>query len=150
MKFIEITSDNLEDYKVLISQFFERNIESYNFFHPHKFSYEDFKIELISHTKDNYIFICNEDIICGYGMLRGWTEGYDNPSLGILIDINERGKGLANILMTELHRIGKERNVKCIILSVLRDNYKAIKLYERLGYKLVDLNHQSLRGFKDL
>jgi ribosomal protein S18 acetylase RimI-like enzyme len=41
--------------------------------------------------------------IVGYGMLRGWDEGYSVPSLGILVRAEACGQGIGKLLMEHLH-----------------------------------------------
>jgi [ribosomal protein S18]-alanine N-acetyltransferase len=127
-------------------QFIEDNSRGIAFFHPHKFDYNSIKEMLEKKKKDVYVLMVEDDIILGYGMLRGWDEGYDIPSLGIIIDEIHRGKGLSIELMNFLYRIAKSKKSKFIRLTVEKDNYSAISLYQKLGYELKNYKNNSLEG----
>lgn len=151
MNFKELSLENIKDNTIFINDFFNRNRQSYVFFHPHDFSYKGLQNEISLHTKDYYVFIVDNIFeIIGYGMLRGWSEGYEIPSLGILIDINHRGKGFSTLLMNHLHKIAKERNASKIRLTVYKENKNAISLYKKMGYVLSNKNKKELEGIKEL
>lgn len=53
----------------------------------------------------------------------------------VYVKDENRGKGIAKALISEFKKWGKTVNAKYIDLTVLNDNYKAIGLYEKLGFK---------------
>jgi [ribosomal protein S18]-alanine N-acetyltransferase len=118
-----------------------------DFFHPHPFN--DEAIEQIMHRarKDLYYVLTNGEDVLGYGMLRGWDEGYAIPSLGIAIHPGARGGGLGRVLMCFLHAAARLRGSKAIRLRVRRDNDRALKLYRDLGYIFQPEEDQYLVGF---
>ena len=70
-----------------LTSFFEliKNKKEDKYFHPHPFNKKKAE-ELVNYKgNDLYFLQTSENIICGYGMLRGWDEGYPVPSLGIII-----------------------------------------------------------------
>lgn len=73
--------------------------------------------------------------ITGYGMLRGWDEGYDIPSLGIIIHPDQRGKGLGKAFMGFLHRLAEKCHAQKIMLKTYTENEKALGLYKKMGYQ---------------
>ena len=148
--FKDIDQYNYKAYEDFIETFFEDNEDSYEFFHPHKFTYEDFGNELKTHPGDIYVFYMNLNKILGYGMLRGWSEGYDIPSLGIMIDKDERGQGYSYDLMKYLHMLAGSRGSKKVRLTVFKENKNAISLYKKLGYNFTDKNEHELIGIKDI
>ena len=150
MYFLQLTYDVIEKLKDSIESFFENNENDYNFFHPHKFSYDGILRELKSKEKDYFVFLMDNDNILGYGMLRGWNEGFEIPSLGIIIDNNHRGKKLSIKLMEHLHEIAYKKGCKKIRLGVYSENKKAISLYNKIGYTFSKLNEHSLLGIKEL
>lgn len=86
-------------------------------------------------TKDHYaVALCNGEIV-GYGMLRGWQEGFDVPSLGIAVLPSARGKGLARQMMNYLHLVAASRSAKQIRLRVEPSNEPALGLYHSMGYQ---------------
>lgn len=150
MKFIHLTLSNIESLKSSIEKFFVNNKESYEFFSPHEYSYEGLLKEITFKPKDYFVFLMDSDIIAGYGLLRGWSEGYDIPSLGIIIDINYRGKNLSSMIMEHLHQICIDKGAKKVRLRVYKQNFKAISLYNKIGYTLTDYDKDTLIGFKNL
>ena len=52
----------------------------------------------------------------------------------LVIDKNNRGKGIGSMLMDKIKQIAKENNVDRIQLNVNALNSGAIKLYEKLGF----------------
>ena len=72
--------------------------------------------------------------LIGMTMLRGWEEGYETPSFGILVDRAHRGRGVGR-RMTEL-TIEQARAAGCarVRLSVYASNRRAHGLYQRLGF----------------
>jgi ribosomal protein S18 acetylase RimI-like enzyme len=88
--------------------------------------------------------------VIGYGMLRGWDEGYVIPSLGIALDSSVRGRGYGTALMNFLHDIAKQRGAAKVRLKVDSKNLPAIELYRGLGYIFEPEGDQDLVGFLDL
>ena len=122
------------------------------YFHPHPFS-EEYASQLIHYNgKDLYYVITNSDkMITGYGMLRGWDEGYKIPSLGIIVHPDWRGKGLGYLLMLFLHQAAKARGAEKIRLKVYPDNTQAVHVYQKLGYVFEDnLSDNQLVGYLTL
>jgi len=69
-----------------------------------------------------------------YGMLRGWDEGYEVPSLGIAVHPRARGQGLGALMMRALHREAWTAGASSIRLRVHPENARALGMYARLGY----------------
>lgn len=111
-----------------------KNREDNIYFHPHPFTKEEAEKLARYEGQDLYYILTENYQILGYGMLRGWDEGYRVPSLGIYIHPDARGMGLGKLLMQFLHAIAKRKGAKKIRLKVYSDNVVALKLYESLGY----------------
>jgi len=150
MDFIELFEDNIDFFQKDIDIFFETNREDYEFFHPHEFSWGALKNIILTKSKDSYVIMVENGAIAGYGLLRGWDEGYDIPSLGIIIDKKSRGNGLSKILMEELHNKAKKCGSTKVRLTVFKENYNAVNLYNNIGYDLTELNEKVLVGIKKL
>ena len=104
-------------------------------FHPHAFTPE-FVATLVRYTGDDLYYLLTEgDQVLGYGMLRGWDEGFSVPSLGIAVHPAARGSGLGRLMMTFLHAAAKRRNCSAVRLRVAIENKPAAALYESLGYR---------------
>lgn len=104
------------------------------YFHPHPFDLETAKRFCRYKGKDLYFIQKFDGEISGYGMLRGWEEGYKIPSLGILIHPGLRGKGLGEKFMGFLHEQARKKGADRVMLKVYPDNKKAVSLYEKMGY----------------
>lgn len=111
-------------------------------FHPHPLTRSQAEWICHQHLRndgrnvDEYHVACEEGRIVAYGLLRGWAEGYETPSLGIAVRPCCRGRGIARRFMHELHDVAQARGATSIRLKVYRDNQPAIRLYESLGYEL--------------
>lgn len=132
--------------------FFEliKNKKEDKFFHPHPF--DKTKAEELGRYKglDLYVVQTANDQICGYGMLRGWDEGYSTPSLGIIIHPGHRGKGLGEHFMDFLHDQARKKGAKKIRLKVYPDNKGAKALYIKKGYVFSTLEKGQLTGYAKL
>ena len=113
-------------------------------FHPHPLTAE-VAASLAAHHTCHHTVLANRDeyhavldqptgTVVAYGMLRGWVEGYDVPSLGIAVHPQHRGRGIARQFMQHLHRVAIGRGAERVRLKVYRHNQAAVSLYESLGY----------------
>jgi [ribosomal protein S18]-alanine N-acetyltransferase len=120
------------------------------YFHPHPFT-EEAARKLTHYTgKDLYYVLIEGDKILGYGMLRGWDEGYDVPSLGTAIRASARGLGFGKLFMHFLHAAARRRGASRIRLKVYPSNKVAVALYKGLGYRFESEEEGQLVGFVDL
>lgn len=119
----------LEDF---FNDLLESGIERY--FHPHPLSRSE--AERVSQYvgQDLYYVAVTGNKVLGYGLLRGWDEGYAIPSLGISLHPSVQGQGLGRAFMYFLHAAAGQRGVKKIRLRVYPDNIRSVKLYKSLGY----------------
>lgn len=120
------------------------------YFHPHPFTKEEAKKLAGYEGLDLYYILTENYQILGYGMLRGWDEGYQVPSLGIYIHPDARGMGLGKLLMQFLHAIAKRKGAKKIRLKVYSNNDVALKLYKSLGYVFEKEEAGQLLGILEL
>lgn len=65
----------------------------------------------------------------------------DTPSLAVSVYKEYRGMGIGRAMMKKLLSILKSRGYKQTSLAVQKANY-ALKMYQSLGYKIVDENEQ--------
>jgi len=104
------------------------------FFSPHPFT-ERHVAALARRTgKDLHYVLTVGGTVVGYGLLRGWDEGYEVPSLGIAVHPSARGRGLGRALMIFLHAAAAMKGASRVRLRVSPDNLTAIALYSSLGY----------------
>ena len=124
-----------------------RENDDENFFHPHPLTAEEAAARANYSGRDFYCVMLLENDVIGYGMLRGWEEGYAIPSLGIALDPATRGRGYSRVLMNFLHNVAKERGADRVRLKVDPRNRVAIELYRSLGYVLEPQPDGQLIGF---
>jgi len=119
-------------------------------FHPHPFTDEEAKRRAQYSGKDLYYVLVEGDKVLGYGMLRGWDEGYNVPSLGIAMHPSARGMGLGKLFMHFLHAAAWRKGASKVRLKVYPDNTTAVTLYQKLGYTFQAEEAGQLVGFIDL
>jgi [ribosomal protein S18]-alanine N-acetyltransferase len=115
-------------------------------FHPHPF--DDSAAKKISEPSlDQYYIVLVDGVAVGYGMLKGWQEGYDVPSLGIYISKDYRNTRLARMFMSFLHAAAAICGAKKVRLKVYKDNVPAVSLYKSIGYSLENYDDSQYIGF---
>lgn len=130
------------DYEAL-ARFFEENNKSEitRQFHPFPLSSQTaHQIACTSYLDRYYIAIWDEHIV-GFCMLRGWDEGFEIPSFGIIVDYRHHKHNLGR-QMTEF-AISEARNLGCqsVRLSVYASNVRAMSFYLSLGFR--EISHES-------
>jgi ribosomal protein S18 acetylase RimI-like enzyme len=106
-------------------------------FHPHALTEEAARERANYRGRDLYVLLCEGKRALGYGMLRGWDDGHDVPSLGIAIHPDAQGQGLGRLLMDFLRVSAERHGANKIRLRVRSGNRRAISLYKSLGYQMV-------------
>lgn len=121
-------------------------------FHPHAFDRHTLEAlcRPAAGPRDEYWVAVEDRQVVAYGLLRGWSEGYEVPSLGIAVHPSARGRGVARSMMEHLHDVARDRGAIRVRLKVYRDNAAAIHLYAALGYRLEPLNDREFLGFAEL
>ena len=105
------------------------------FFHPHPLTSQEAVRIATRQGLDLYYVMTEGGTVLGYGMLRGWDDGYDTPSLGIALAPSCRGQGLGRLFMLVLHAAAHRRGSRRIRLKVYAENQAATDLYLSLGYR---------------
>ena len=103
-------------------------------FHPHALDAETARAIAGRETEDLYYVAIDERRVLAYGILRGWDDGYDVPSLGIAVRPDERGSGIGRLTMLLLHEAARRKGATSIRLKVYPSNDVALGLYRSLGY----------------
>ena len=120
------------------------------FFSPHSFGEAELDQRVHYRGRDLYYVMVQGARVLGYGMLRGWDEGFAIPSLGIAIHPQVRSLGLGTLMMHFLHSAAHLAGASRVRLRVHRNNGRALDLYRRLGYSFGQLEGSHYIGFKDL
>ncbi len=120
------------------------------FFRPHPFTPRQ-AWRIASQTgKDIHALLVLDGRPMAYGMLRGWDEGYDTPSLGIAVRTSEQRKGYGRALMAGLHALAARRGAEQVRLRVHPGNVRARRMYELLGYQYRGVERGELLMVMDL
>ena len=131
-----------------LAELFERfrysKIDQY--FHPHPLTTEEAVNKCSNRGADYYCLVFDGTNPVAYGMLRGWDEGYTEPSLGMAIDASMQGRGIGKLLMGHLHGIAQSRGSQTVRLKVYTDNLNAIKLYKSVGYTFESISDSEFLG----
>lgn len=140
------------DLECELAEFFRAlsNAEDSHWFHPHPFTPEEAKKRCTYDGKDFYCVALHENKVLAYGMLRGWDEGFEVPSLGIAVHPTARGLGLGRAFMLFLQAAASLRGAKGIRLKVYPENRTAVKLYEKLGYRYGEEVEGQLIGYLEI
>jgi ribosomal-protein-alanine N-acetyltransferase len=108
-------------------------------FRPHGFDAATAEAVLRYQGRDRYLVASRADsLLVGYGMLRGWDQGFEIPSLGLATRPGHRGQGVGNFLLNALHAVARGSGAGLVRLRVHHDNHVARALYARHGYCVVD------------
>jgi [ribosomal protein S18]-alanine N-acetyltransferase len=119
-------------------------------FHPHPLTAQEADRLCSYPGRDLYYVAAHADAVLAYGLLRGWEEGYEVPSLGIAVHPDARGLGLARAFMLFLHSAALMKGACRVRLKVYPDNAPARRLYESLGYHLEPAADGQLLGVLQL
>ena len=124
-----------DDYEGLVRFFKETNTDQVKrHFHPFALSEQTAHHIVCTDHLDVFYIAVSEKKIVGLFMLRGWDEGFEIPSFGVVVAGKYQGLGLGR-LMTE-SAIGEAKKLGCrsLRLSVYASNHRAVALYESLGF----------------
>lgn len=116
-------------------------------FHPHPLSAEQARRLADEYAgQDIYLVAVDDGRVVGYGMLRGWDEGYAVPSLGIVVRPEAHRKGIGRAMMNALHAAAATRGASAVRLRVYPDNAPALTLYRKMGYGFSGKDNGQLIG----
>ncbi len=117
------------------------------FFHPHPLTRAEAVQRALYRGEDLYYIQRFHGRLSGYGMLRGWDEGFAVPSLGLAVHPGLRGRGLAEDFLCFLRDTARRRGAERLRLTVHRENEKAIRLYRKMGFRLQEKTPVVLEGY---
>jgi RimJ/RimL family protein N-acetyltransferase len=95
------------------------------------------------YPRSNYFLVLavNEKELLGMAYLkikRPYSNGF-LASLGMVVIDRLHGRGIGSKLLNNLIYISKKWNIKKITLDVIEDNFGAIKLYKKFGFKEIEI-----------
>ena len=141
---IKIREIEAEDYKELLD-FMKKVKGETNFLlgYPDeiKLSYEDEKEHIkkvkTSETSNYFVVMKNNKMIGCIGFNGNTARKMKHyGTIGISVLKEYWGRGIATTLLEKLISWSKEKGIKKINLDVFENNERAIKLYEKFGFKL--------------
>ena len=141
---IKIREIEVEDYKELLD-FMKKVKGETNFLlgYPDeiKLSYEDEKEHIkkvkTSETSNYFVVMKNNKMIGCIGFNGNTARKMKHyGTIGISVLKEYWGRGIATALLEKLISWAKEKGIKKINLDVFENNERAIKLYEKFGFKL--------------
>ena len=96
------------------------------------------KEEIINKGKNQYWYVAEENgkviglgILMNHGNLRKKHVGV----ITLMVNSDYQNKGIGSLLMDKLINLSESLNIIRLELCVFRDNYKAINLYKKFGFK---------------
>jgi ribosomal protein S18 acetylase RimI-like enzyme len=147
LEFRKLTAEWKQPLMVFLSALEANDTE---YFYPHMFTNDAVEKIISNVRRDLYYVLAEGEDVLGYGMLRGWDEGYEIPSLGIAIHPRARGNGLGKAFMNFLSAAARRKGATRVRLKVNRANTRAAKLYKSLGYEFRFEEEEYLVGFLEL
>lgn len=121
-----------------------------NYFYPHPFSLDYIVFLIVKKTRDFYCVAKIGDSVVAYGLLRGWEENYEIPSLGVAVDRDFRHMGIGTFMCQYLHFVAKLRGCEKVRLRVNKKNIIAYNMYEKFGYVFKDNDEDHYEGILEL
>lgn len=104
------------------------------------------KLDTASILKDKNIFcfvVEEENKIIGSGSLaifRNPIRGLTGIVENVIVSKENRGRGLGKKIMDEIFLVAEQKNLEEIVLISNTNRDVAIKMYQKLGFKLIDTN----------
>lgn len=132
-----------------LARFFAENnsLSTLKFFNPFPLTYETAKRIAEERHKDRYYVAVENGVVLGMSMLRGWDEGFEIPSFGLLVDERHRRKGLGRLLteftISEARKLGVSR----IRGSLYSRNVVSRKFCHSIGFR--DVSRKSIIAGED-
>ncbi len=117
-----------------------KDTEARSFFHPHSFD-RTTALDIcanVNKRQDLFFVAFETPRIVGYGMLRGWDEGYDVPSFGVYVAQDRRDEGIGTALLDYAIEVARMKGCLEIMLKVYGSNRTAKALYESRGFLFID------------
>jgi len=86
-----------------------------------------------------YLSLCSiyMNELVGFAFIKLANRFYGE--LGIFVRDDCQGMGIGTKLMDRLIKMAKKEGIKKVRLTVLADNYRAIRLYEKFGFKKIKI-----------
>ena len=96
------------------------------------------KEKIINRGNNQYWYVAEEDgKVLGFGILmnHGNLRKKHVGVITLMVNSDYQNKGIGSLLMDKLINLSESLNIIRLELCVFRDNYKAINLYKKFGFK---------------
>lgn len=104
------------------------------FFHPFPLTQETAHQLACEPRLDRYYVADVAQAVVGLSMLRGWDEGYEVPSFGVMVDPRWHSRGVGSRLTDFTIAAASELGCESVRLSVYSGNMRATSMYVRRGF----------------
>jgi ribosomal-protein-alanine N-acetyltransferase len=106
------------------------------YFHPHAMDADAARrvCGFADAGSDEYFAAFDGGRIVGYGMLRGWADGYEVPAFGVCVRPEARRSGVGASLLSWAVDRARDRGAAMVMLKVSPRNEAAIALYRSRGF----------------
>lgn len=138
------TKNNIEDIRKLYEELFSdmRNLQP-TYFQSAKQDKEFLEGIIASEKSDILMAIDNDEVILGFALIQEQETPPFNCLvihqytylMDLIVKRSYRGSGIGTILINEVKKWSKNRNLEYVELNVLPENINAIKLYEKQEFK---------------
>jgi len=132
---VEIKELRPEHISELVKKLSENSAEYLKLFTAFELTSDTFNSILSKAIWDKYFGIFFGETIIGFYMLRGFDQGYEVPSYGVVISSDFSNKGLSRLTLYHAFALCKLNGIKKIMLKVRPENIFAKKLYESVGFE---------------
>ena len=119
-------------------------LESDRYFHPHELDRPTARAIAEHRGRDVYLVAWEGERAVAYGMLRGWDDGYEVPSLGVAVRASQESRGYGQAMIAALHVEARNKGANAVRLRVHPDNLRAQRLYELFGYREVGVDRDEI------
>jgi RimJ/RimL family protein N-acetyltransferase len=104
------------------------------FFTPFGYDEQSIAVVLARRGEDVFMGLYWRDEVVAFFMLRGWNEGYEIPSFGILVDEKYRGDGLEMLSLETAKVICKLRGAARIMFKMHPENISVRAVARKTGF----------------
>ena len=104
--------------------------QTYYFFHPYPLTYDSGLKVVEDETITCFVAFADAGDAVGYV----WMDNADTPTVGICSRDGWQGIGVGRILLRQLIREAQTHGKKALQLTVMKDNSRAIALYQSVGF----------------
>lgn len=134
-----------------VSALLERQAAEYaQYFTPFAYDYHTVQRQLRDAKQDIFGGAFVDSRLAALWLLRGWDQGYDVPTFGIMVDANWTGKGIAAACMQAAIATARLRGAKRIMSKVHTANPAPLRLNEQMGFVVTSTDGNILTMHKEL